>query len=565
MTRLGRIAKGVEGLVRRAISDLRDRRRSTKKKAPPLGRARPLGPPTAAPGRSATDLRIAVQVHVFYPDLAAELLDAAANVPGRPKILASAVTNEGVEAVKAWARETGFDRVDVRLAPNRGRNVSAFTTTFGRELLEGFDLFCHLHTKKSLYTGSEQRGWRQHNVERLIGSRKQAKYVVDLFLDHPEIGLVAPTPYPDIPYWAFTWLSNRSSGERAMEKLGLSTSWHGYVDYPLGCMFWARPGALRQLLDGRFSYDDFPAEAGQTDGTLAHAIERVPALLARANGYHWIEVGPSRDAAWLDWGEKNLWQYRDHTSYASLIAAIDRAQTISFDVFDTLLTRITPDPDDVFRLVEKQLDASAGRATRFMALRKEAEHRARKKSPRDPDCDRIYGEISKGDLSPQLVEEARRIELEVESAVLRPRARVMDAYRHAVNAGKRVILTSDFYLGRAKLESLLEEKGVRGHHAMYLSCDVGVRKDTGALWELLIDKEQAKTERFLHIGDNEHSDVQMPSDRGIRTFHVLSPRNLFALGALAGKIATRLEAEPAVPASLGPVIATLYEDPFEGR
>jgi FMN phosphatase YigB (HAD superfamily) len=569
MTRLRRLANRLEGFLRRvgseAWAELRDLRRPRAKKTSALGHARPLPPGIRTPTRTANDLRIAVQVHVFYPNLAAELLDACLNVPGQVTILVSAVTQEGAEAAKAWARARKFERLQVRIAPNRGRDVSGFTTTFGRDLLAGYDLFCHLHTKKSLYTGSEQNGWRRHNVDRLLGTRRQAKYVVDLFVRHPEIGLVAPAPYPSIPYWAFTWLSNRSSGEQLVQKLGLSTTWHGYIDYPLGCMFWARPEALAQLLDGRISYDDFPPEKGQTDGTLAHAVERVLALLARANGYHWIEVSTARDSAWLDSGDKNLWQYRERVKYGTLIGAIDRAKVVSFDVFDTLLTRITPDPDDVFRLVEARLDASSGRPTQFAALRKDAEHRLRRRSTRDVSCDQIYAEMSRTDLPSELVAEARAVEMAVEMSVLRPRERMMDAFRHAVRTGKRVVLTSDIYLTRERLESLLHAKGVRGYHELYVSSDVGVRKDTGAMWEHLTKAEDAKSDGFLHVGDNEHSDVQLPVDRGIKTFHVLSPRNLFALGALAGSLAPRLEREPTVPASLGPVIATLFNDPFEGR
>ena len=52
-----------------------------------------------------------------------------------------------------------------------------------------------------------------------------------------------------------------------------------------GSMFWLRPAALRLLLDAHLEVAEFEAEAGQLDGTLAHAVERVFSLTASAGGF----------------------------------------------------------------------------------------------------------------------------------------------------------------------------------------------------------------------------------------------------------------------------------------
>jgi lipopolysaccharide biosynthesis protein len=49
-------------------------------------------------------------------------------------------------------------------------------------------------------------------------------------------------------------------------------------------MFMARAKAIEPLMTTRFAAEDFETEAGQIDGTLAHAIERGLALSVAASG-----------------------------------------------------------------------------------------------------------------------------------------------------------------------------------------------------------------------------------------------------------------------------------------
>src|SRR5262249_13012858 len=60
--------------------------------------------------------------------------------------------------------------------------------------------------------------------------------------------------------------------------------------FPSGSMFWARSAALRPLLDLNLSYGDFPEEAGQIDGTPAHAIERLYYYACERAGFTWLKV-----------------------------------------------------------------------------------------------------------------------------------------------------------------------------------------------------------------------------------------------------------------------------------
>ncbi|MFX8660761.1 rhamnan synthesis F family protein, partial [Acinetobacter baumannii] len=89
-----------------------------------------------------------------------------------------------------------------------------------------------------------------------------------------------------------------------------------FYDYPVGNMFWARTAALRPLLDGRITYDLFPPEQGQLDGTLAHAIERSVGLVARANGYRYDECSALSQSVRIGMGNRNVWNYPFRASSA---------------------------------------------------------------------------------------------------------------------------------------------------------------------------------------------------------------------------------------------------------
>ena len=67
--------------------------------------------------------------------------------------------------------------------------------------------------------------------------------------------------------------------------------------FPVGNMFWFRPGALRPLLESNIDYKDFPEEPIPNDGTLAHAVERILLYVAQHEGYSSSAIEPSRQAA----------------------------------------------------------------------------------------------------------------------------------------------------------------------------------------------------------------------------------------------------------------------------
>ncbi len=521
---------------------------------------------------------VAVMVHAYYPDTFDQICASLQRALGFPfTLLVSTPTDETRAAADESIRRHGLPpSAIVRVVPNRGRNFGPFVAAFATEIA-GHDYVLHLHTKRSLFTGSDQAHWRDQLVSSLIGSPAIAGAALELLAgragepgrpdasDRPPIGLVFPTTAATMPHWAHHWLSNAAAAPGLFGRLGVDRfPTGGYFEYPVGGMFWARVDAIRPLLDAGLTFEDFPAESGQTDGTLAHVIERCFVPLVQSRGYGFVEVDRETGAFQHGWGTSNLDQYRA-LSADGLRAAIDAADIVSFDVFDTVVTRRSTRPDSVIRLAGERLRRLRPEADDFFETRKQAENHARaaRRWAGDVALPEIYDAFPRSaPWDDELRRRALAIETDDDLAASVVRTAVADAVRHARSLGKRVIAISDTYFERGHVEELLARAGVGDcFDELYLSSERGARKDRGDLWDVVLEQEEFAPDRWLHVGDNERSDIQAAVDRGIRTYHCMNPTTLLELRGLRCVTAADT-AHWGTDLLLGPVTATLANDPF---
>lgn len=471
------------------------------------------------------DLRVGVMAHMFYPDLIDEFAQSLQQIPVPFTLLVSVIDTAAAEQVQArMKRLPNVQQVSVKIVENRGRDIAPLLVDFRDEIL-ALDVICHIHTKKSLYTGGEQSRWRRYLLSSLFGSSERVAWILGMFKASPNLGLVYPESYEGMPLWGHTLLSNGAVCEALAARLGIALEHGRYLDFPAGSMFWARVEALRPLFDLRLQTHEFPPEQGQVDGTLQHAAERMFSLVARHQGYRLGILPTDGGLTLIAEGQRNVHDALVLDFAQRLRLSALEASTVSFDVFDTLVVRpfLSPDASRVYlaRRMEREHSVSE-----FARLRSDAETSQRNAFQRDPTLTEIYQQLAR--LLGISIEEAGRLmvtELEHERRQLRPRLGVLNALLQ-VNPARRFAL-SDMYLDSAQLKQVLPDIVTTALPTWRVSCETGLRKDQLRNWPELARREGIDIARWLHVGDNEHADVQLPQLAGLITpVHVLRPAAL---------------------------------------
>ncbi|MBX3615832.1 rhamnan synthesis F family protein [Nitrosomonas sp.] len=467
--------------------------------------------------------RIAIHVHIFYADLATEFASYLGNMPFPYDLFVSTPDEAASQICRhAFSHLPHLGQLTITIVPNRGRDIAPMFCTFG-EALQHYDYIAHIHSKKSLYNEGSTNGWREYLLTGLLGSRPQIQKIFTLLTGEKTIGFVYPQNFAELPYFANSWLSNKACGYFWCHKLGIPHCPIGYFDYPAGSMFWARTEALHPLFKAHIQIEDFPEETGQTDATLAHCIERLFVLVTKRSGFNAIILRDNKSPSWSRW---RFEQYLLRSKKNAHTALADPAlRVVVFDIFDTLLTRPLLNPEMIKNIVARRIGGEAGKL--YLEFRAIAESQARQKAGRDIGLDAVFTELSiLSGLSLEATKQLHNLEEAIEQEVITPRLEVIALLQLALSLGKRVVLASDMYLSKLVIEKMLTRHGVSGWHAFYLSSDTGFRKDSGDFYRQLLIHENVSPSEVLMIGDNEHSDVQIPGDMKIKYQHIMRPIEL---------------------------------------
>ena len=236
--------------------------------------------------------KAALFMHLYDPSMAEELAGYAASLPEEVDIHISTTSEEKKKTIqRAFAKLK--NRLEVRVCPNRGRDVSALLASF-KDVVMDYDCICVTHDKKTAYLKPETvgEGFAYMGYENILASREFVYNVINAFDTNPYLGLLyAPDPnHADFgTHIGLEWGPNFECTKKLADELGLKVPMDAKHPpcAPFGSSFWIRTKALAPLYNKNWTYDDFPEEPFRmTDGSVLHAIERIYPFCAAHAGYY---------------------------------------------------------------------------------------------------------------------------------------------------------------------------------------------------------------------------------------------------------------------------------------
>ncbi|WP_169745653.1 rhamnan synthesis F family protein [Sulfurovum lithotrophicum] len=530
----------------------------------------PLPLPLVSQPLEKIDLKIAVVIHAFYIDVLEDIIGSIDNIFPRPDLFISVSEDTNVEEIETFLEEKGYKNFMIKPVQNRGRDVAPFLVEFS-EALQSYDVCCKIHGKKSLYGGSEQTNWRNHLYHNLLGSKEIVDDILSAFVENEKLGLLFSDNYGMIPYWGYTWLTNKEVARGLLQRLHLTQLNpildQTYIDYPAGTMFWFRPSAISQILDSDIGYEDFPEEPIGNDGTIAHGLERLFAYVTRLNGYDYIEQNRKRMQYTKNVTHKNFNQHKAKTLETAK-NIVKEKECVIFDIFDTLVTRTIFYPDNLFRIMEEKFDTKFSTRSDFMKVRKETEYKLRisETYTGDVSYEDIYDHIHlHSDYTPEMVDYLRSMDFDYEMKTLIPKPDTIALLQYAYDNDIDILFVSDMYLTTEQVMAILKKHNIPfKKENLFVSSDTGYRKDNTTVWKYLVDSKRIDPSRTLMIGDSEVSDAKLPGDFGIGTFHVLSERNAFFESPFGKAFRQQFgEVSETEMLLMGPVVNQLFSSAFE--
>lgn len=229
----------------------------------------------------ARDMRrpIAIIIHAFYADIFDEILCYLRKITEIPFKVYVTCHHEISEYCRACLMAGNYD-FSLLTVTNRGRDVLPFLKIMPEVAKGGHEILVKVHTKRSPH---RQDGdvWRRDLLDKLL-TESALSDAIRHFQQFPDTGILGPAGHV-VPMSCY-WGSNALNTLYIAERLGVDERLLQEFNFVAGTMFFARITAMLPLMNLAIDEEAFEHEDGQTDGTMAHAFERIMPVSAWAAG-----------------------------------------------------------------------------------------------------------------------------------------------------------------------------------------------------------------------------------------------------------------------------------------
>lgn len=206
---------------------------------------------------------------------------------------------------------------------------------------------------------------------------------------------------------------------------------------------------------------------------------------------------------------------------------------VSFDIFDTLVTRTTANPWGIFAIMQQVLNRDESyryisdhiRAN-FYTLRIHAEELARynnmAKGIEEVTLKEIYKALAmSGGLTAEATESLLLLECKTEQENILPINKNIELLKENIKSEERVVLISDMYLPLNVITGILESiDEVFKSITVYVSSELKARKTSGEIYKKVKEIENIEYSQWTHYGNDLQQDVIKAEMFGIRAIHL---------------------------------------------
>lgn len=193
----------------------------------------------------------------------------------------------------------------------------------------------------------------------------------------------------------------------------------------------------------------------------------------------------------------------------------------SFDVYDTCVTRLCGESNNVFYLLASKFlgNTEIAKIRAFVEKRIEAEKKAEIRYGKEAvTIDEIYSVLDISHLTSVENNEVMKMELRIEENILSPILETVNLIRKCRRQGS-ILFVSDMYLSSDFIKTQLIKFGIfLDGDEIYVSSEVGLSKKSGSLFDYI--KKRTEVTTWTHYGDNIYSDYIIPKKKGINAIRL---------------------------------------------